>query len=98
MATIDKRVGRNNDVTWRARVRVQGQTRAATFKRKTDATNWATSTEADLIKGKHVPTRAEMRRTVAEAANWYIATICPPNAATRTRRTRNATLNGGRNN
>jgi len=68
MATIDKRVGRNNDVAWRARVRVQGQTRAATFKRKKDATTRATSTEADLVKGKHEPTRAEMRRTVSEAA------------------------------
>lgn len=98
MATIDKRVDRNNDVTWRARVRVQGQTRAATFKRKTDATHWATSTEADLIKGKHVPNRAEMRRTVSEAVNWYIATICLPSAATRIRQTLNATLSGGKNN
>jgi integrase len=77
MATIDKRVGRNSKVTWRARVRVQGQTRVATFKRKTDATAWATSTEADLTKGKHVPTRDEMRRTVAEAVDWYIDEYLP---------------------
>ena len=77
MATIDKRVGKNSSVTWRARVRVQGQTRVATFKRKTDATSWATNTEADLNKGKHVPTRAEMRRTVSEAVDWYIDDYLP---------------------
>jgi integrase len=77
MATIDKRIGKNNDVTWRARVRVQGQTRVATFKRKKDATTWATNTEADLSKGKYVPTRADMRRTVAEAVNWYIDEYLP---------------------
>ena len=77
MATIDKRVGRNNAVTWRARVRVQGQTRIATFKRKTDATSWATNTEADLNKGKHVPTRSEMRHTISEAVDWYIDDYLP---------------------
>jgi integrase len=77
MATIDKRLGKNNDVTWRARVRVQGQTRVATFKRKKDATGWATNTEADLSKGKYVPTRADMRRTLVEAINWYIDEYLP---------------------
>lgn len=77
MATIDKRIGRSGNVTWRARVRVDGQTRIASFKRKTDATKWATSTETDLTKGKHVPTRTEMRRTVSEAVDWYIRDHLP---------------------
>jgi len=77
MATINKRVGNTGNVTWRARVRIDGQTRVATFKRKTDATKWASSTETDLIKGKHVPTPAEMRRTVSEAVDWYIGEYLP---------------------
>lgn len=48
MATIDKRIGTSGKVTWRARVRIQGQTRVATFKRKKDATTWAGKAEKDF--------------------------------------------------
>ena len=49
MATIDKRIGTKGSIIYRARVRVQGQTRVATFKRKKDATTWAgKTTDSDL--------------------------------------------------
>lgn len=72
MATIDKRIGTNGKTTWRARVRVKGQTRVATFNRKTDANTWAGKTEADLKLGTHVPEAAQMRRTVAKMIERYI--------------------------
>jgi integrase len=72
MATIDKRIGTTGSITWRARVRVHGQTRVATFKRKTDATNWASNVETDLSRGLYVPEKAEMRRSVSEMINRYI--------------------------
>ena len=98
MATIDKRIGTSGTVTWRARVRAQGQTRIATFKRKTDATSWATNTEADLNKGKYVPTRADMRRTVSEAVDWYIDDYLPTKRRNKDQANPNRHLkNGGKN-
>jgi integrase len=42
--------------TWRVTVRRKGtKTLTKTFKRKTDADNWATQTEADINKGEHRP-------------------------------------------
>ncbi|MFZ0257259.1 MAG: hypothetical protein WAN46_16785 [Gammaproteobacteria bacterium] len=52
MATIQKRVGRDGDITYRVRVRVQGQYRAASFHRKTDAKDWANRIESDIKRGR----------------------------------------------
>ena len=51
MATIEKRVARNNHVTWRARVRVLRQTCVTTFKHKTDPTEVIRSNTPVLRKG-----------------------------------------------
>ncbi len=77
MATIDKRIGTNGKTTWRARVRVKGQTRIATFKRKTDATTWAGKTESDLALGNYVPETVDMRRTVTQMIDRYIEEHLP---------------------
>lgn len=77
MATIDKRMGTNGKTTWRARVRVRGQTRVATFNRKTDANTWAGKTEADLKLGNHVPEAAQMSRTAAQMIDRYIEEHLP---------------------
>ena len=80
MATIDKRVGNNGNITYRARVRVLGQTRVATFKRITDAKTWAGKIESDLSEGKYVPTRTDRSRTLAQAVDWYIDEYLPTKA------------------
>ncbi len=77
MATFQKRIGPNGP-RWRVRVRVKGhpiQTR--TFDRKTDATFWASKIESDLRRGKHVPNRKELERTLTEAIDRYISEELP---------------------
>lgn len=76
MARIEKREG-TKGVRWRARVRVQGEERSATFKRRTDAKDWAGEMESRLQKHKHVPTTADMRRTFADLIDRYLAEELP---------------------
>ena len=53
MATIEKRIGRNGEETYRVRVRVKGfKTQESTFKRKTDATSWAKKVEVQMREGQ----------------------------------------------
>jgi integrase len=59
------------------RVRINGQTRSATFDRLTDARRWATTTEADLRRNKYVPTTADNRRTVADLIDVYLEDVLP---------------------
>ena len=53
MAVIRKREGKKG-VSYQAMIRLQGYEPAtATFKRKSDATEWVKETEADIIKGRY---------------------------------------------
>lgn len=97
ITTIDERIGSSGKPTYRARVRVYGQTRIKSFKRKTDATTWASNVESELSKGNFVPDAEQMRRTVEDMIDRYVVNTCRPNAATKIRRTRNVILIGGRN-
>ena len=76
MARIERREGANG-IRWRARIRVHGEERSATFKRKTDAKEWANDTESRLLKDKHVPTTSDMRRTFADLIDRYLAEELP---------------------
>ncbi len=86
MASIDKREWKGG-ISYRARVRVNGQTRIATFKRKTDALQWAGETEAALKRGRYVPTRDDMRRTVADLVDRYVEDVLPTKVKNKDRRT-----------
>lgn len=78
MATIETRHGKNGEVTYRARVRVQGHPeRRATFQRKTHARSWATQTESDLKRGRYVPTNEATRRTIGDLVDRYINETLP---------------------
>lgn len=78
MATVEKRSGRDGRTTYRARVRVFGHPeRTKTFKRKTDAKTWAEHTQADLGRGRYVPTTEAMRRTVAQLIDRYLDETLP---------------------
>ena len=72
MATIDRRVTESGAITYRARVRVRGQIRTATFDRKTDAKDWAREVESSLKRGRYVPTAEALRRTVGDMVDRYI--------------------------
>ena len=76
MASIDARKGRNG-LTYRARIRTRGEIRTATFRRKTDAMQWARETESRLTRNKYVPDTEAQRRTVANAIDFYLDEILP---------------------
>ena len=76
MATIDKREG-TRGTTYRARVKVRGRVRARSFKRLTDARQWAKKVEGDLTSGKYVPSTNQMRHTVADVIDRYLDETLP---------------------
>ena len=84
MATIEKRVSKSGEVSYRAKVRLAGEkSRTRTFKRHTDAKAWAATVEADLGRGIHVPTREERKRTLGDLIDRYLEDQAGADAKTR---------------
>lgn len=77
MASFDTRTSRDGSKKYRVRVCKHGQTRTATFTRKTDAKEWASSTEADLCRGYYVPHQKDLKRTLGEAIDRYLTDVLP---------------------
>lgn len=78
MATIEKRENSKGEVTYRAKVRVRGEAaRSRTFKRKTDAKDWANKVESDIGCGAYVPTNTDRRRTLAELIDKFLIEYLP---------------------
>jgi integrase len=77
MATFQRREGRSGRASWRVRVRIAGQTRTETFRRKTDAELWAAKTEGALRDGLHYPGREERRRTLSDVIARYRDKVLP---------------------
>lgn len=78
MASIEKRTTASGAVSYRAKVRVKGEApRTRTFKRLTDAKQWAAKVEADLGHGVYVPTTADRRKTLADLIDKYTADYLP---------------------
>lgn len=74
MAIIETRKQRDGTTSYRARVRLAGHPeRSQTFARKTDARDWARQLEADLKRGRHLPSSDASRRTVAQMIERFIA-------------------------
>lgn len=70
MATIEKRVSKDGDVTYRVKVRLKGHVpESASFSRKTDAREWAQRTESDIKAGRHFG--VSKRHTLAELLDRY---------------------------
>lgn len=86
MATFEKRVGAGGKSTWRVRVRRQnGPFLTKSFKKKSDAEEWARGIEHKLDVGDHVPNSEARRYTLADAIDRYLTVILP-----RARRNKNA--------
>ena len=66
MATIVKRKGKRG-ITWRAMVRVKGETSTKTFKGKAEAEQWAKKIEGDFERLKADGHFEAQKHTVAEA-------------------------------
>jgi integrase len=72
LATIERREDAKGNVRYRARVRIRGaKSRSRTFKRLTDARDWARNAEESLGHGVFVPTGADRRRTLADVIDKF---------------------------
>ena len=76
MARIRKRAGKNG-IRYQAEVRLEGQSRTATFRTKSEALKWAGVIEADITKGKHLPTVESKRKSVRDLMERYKETVIP---------------------
>lgn len=73
MASIEKRVSENGDISYRVKVRIKGYpVQSATFERKTDANKWAASTESAIKEGRHFKTTEAKKHTLSELIDSYI--------------------------
>jgi integrase len=85
MATIETRKSSDGTVTYRAKVRLRGfPVECASFKRKTDAVQWARGTEASMQEGRYSQTSEAKRHTFSELAQRYeqeVVPLRPKNAA-----------------
>ena len=78
MAMIEKRKGTAGAVAYRVRIRRRGYPEyTETFTRKADAEAWAKQVEADLQRGRYLPSNDARRRTVAEMIERYVTEILP---------------------
>lgn len=76
MAVIEERKSKDGDITYRVKIRLKGhKPQEATFKRKTDAKNWATSTEAAIREGRYFKCAEAKKRTLAELIDKYVTTV-----------------------
>lgn len=72
MATFEKRISKNDAVTYRTKVRIKGHRSAsASFTRLTDAKKWATQTESAMQEGKYFKFAEAKRRTLSETIDRY---------------------------
>jgi integrase len=89
MAAIEARQNAAGEKTYRVKIRLRGHaTETATFRRLTDAKRWAQSMEAAIREGRHFPSAAAKRYTVADMVDRYIREVLPlrPKNARNTRR------------
>lgn len=93
MALIEKRTTAGGKIRYRARVRLRGFPEyTQTFKRKTDADEWAQAKEADLKRGFHVASPEAARRTLGDAVDRYIKHTLPHKARAKDKKKVEATL------
>jgi integrase len=73
MATIQKRTSAKGDISYRVQVRIKGHPiEQATFKRLTDAKNWAQATEASIKERRYFKTSESRKHNVTELIDRYL--------------------------
>lgn len=78
MATIEKRDLKNNQTSYRVRVRVKGHpVQVASFEKLQDAKKWAQQTESAIRSGKRFKSGEERTRTLSNAIERYLKEILP---------------------
>lgn len=72
MASIQKRISKDGEVSYRVQVRMKGHPpETASFARLTDARIWAQNTESAIREGRHFKTAASKKHTMAETIDRY---------------------------
>ena len=72
MATIEKRVHKNGETSYRVRIRMYGYpAQTATFDKYTLAKEWAAKTETEMKEGKYFNRRKAQKYTVSEIIDKY---------------------------
>ena len=76
MASIQKRVLKNGDISYRVQVRLKGYpVQRATFDRLTDARRWVQSTEAAIRERRHFKNTESKKHTVSELIERYLKKV-----------------------
>lgn len=76
MATLEKRVSKNGEVSWRVKIRVRGQAPInKTFQNKTFAQKWAKKTETEIEEGRYFPEAASKGKTLSDLIKKYLAHV-----------------------
>ena len=74
MATIIKTPAGN----WKALIRVTGHPPTSqTFRVKRDATNWARTTEDEIVRGIYIPRNNSEKTTITKALDRYLKEVTP---------------------
>ena len=54
MAVIEPRTSQSGATSWRVKIRIKGNPQvSASFKRRTDAKQWAAKTESEILEDKY---------------------------------------------
>jgi len=78
MAVIERRVGADGKIAFRARVRLKGHPpQTATFVRLTDARRWAQIEEAAIREGRHFKSVEAKKHTLGDLIDRYIRDVLP---------------------
>ena len=78
MAVIEERIDGNGKTSYRVKVRLKGYPpQSETFKRKTDAVQWASQTETAIRDGQHFKTREAKKHTLGQLIDRYIENVLP---------------------
>jgi len=78
MASIRKRVNKDNTVSYRVDVRLKGfPPQRATFKRLTDAKKWGQQTESAIQENRYFKTTESRKHTLADLIDRYIQNVLP---------------------
>ena len=74
MAIIEQHTSQSDATSWRVKIRIKGNRQvSATFKRRTDAKQWAAKTESDILEGRYFQHAMSKRLTLSEVITLYCA-------------------------
>ena len=78
MASIEKRISENGDVSYRVKIRLKGHPlETATFEKKTDANKWVQDTESAMREGRHFKTTEAKKHSLKDLIDSYIKNELP---------------------